>query len=139
MTNYPIEAITTAPPDTNEGDIETIIESAVERAVDRVLAGHLVRLLATSEASRTVASLEPGWRSPVTHALSEDVEPSGSGSQAVSVPEAARMLGISRSHAYEMIQLERLCGIHLGRRIVVPLHSIEEMLRTRGSRNHLHG
>jgi excisionase family DNA binding protein len=55
------------------------------------------------------------------------------------VPEAARILGISRSHAYEMIQLDRLCGVRLGRRIVVPVRSIEEMLQARVSRSDRRG
>jgi excisionase family DNA binding protein len=39
----------------------------------------------------------------------------------VSVPEAARLLGISRTHAYELIARGELPSIRLGRRILVPL------------------
>lgn len=139
MTTPQAKAITTVARPSSKDDIEAIIESAVERAVGRILAGHLIRL-AISEAPRAAASGEPDARSTATDVASHGDAPAVSaGSQAVSVPEAARILGISRSHAYEMIQLDRLCGVHLGRRIVVPVRSIEEMLQARVSRNDRRG
>ena len=46
----------------------------------------------------------------------------------VTVPEAARMLGISRTHAYELVARGELVHLRLGRRIVIPKHAIETML-----------
>jgi excisionase family DNA binding protein len=46
----------------------------------------------------------------------------------VSVPEAARLLGISRTHAYQLVTRGELAHIRLGRRIVVPKRAIETML-----------
>ena len=46
----------------------------------------------------------------------------------VSVPEAARLLGISRTHAYELVARGDLTHVRLGRRIVVPKHAIETLL-----------
>ena len=46
----------------------------------------------------------------------------------VSVPEAARLLGISRTHAYELVARGELAHLRLGRRIVIPKHAIETML-----------
>ena len=46
----------------------------------------------------------------------------------VTVPEAARLLGISRTHAYELVARGELAHLRLGRRIVIPKHAIETML-----------
>ncbi|MHB1536648.1 MAG: helix-turn-helix domain-containing protein [Acidimicrobiales bacterium] len=46
------------------------------------------------------------------------------------VPEAADLLGISRSHAYELIADGKLPAIRLGRRIIVPVDAIERLLAT---------
>jgi excisionase family DNA binding protein len=46
----------------------------------------------------------------------------------VSVPEAARLLGISSTHAYELVACGELTHVRLGRRIVVPKHAIETLL-----------
>jgi len=46
----------------------------------------------------------------------------------VAVPEAARMLGISRSLAYELVARGELPSVRLGRRIVIPTRAIEELL-----------
>ena len=47
-----------------------------------------------------------------------------------SVPEAARVLGISRTHAYGLVARDELVHVRLGRRIVVPRHAIDALLRT---------
>lgn len=44
------------------------------------------------------------------------------------VPEVARLLGISRAHAYELIRIGRVPAIRLGRRVVVPRRSLDEFL-----------
>jgi len=46
----------------------------------------------------------------------------------VTVPEAARLLGISRTHAYELVTRGELAHLRLGRRIVIPKHAIETLL-----------
>jgi excisionase family DNA binding protein len=46
----------------------------------------------------------------------------------VTVPEAARLLGISRTHAYELVARGELTHLRLGRRIVIPKHAIESLL-----------
>jgi excisionase family DNA binding protein len=48
------------------------------------------------------------------------------------VPEAARMLGISRTHAYELVARGDLAHVRLGRRIVVPRHALEKLLGMNG-------
>ncbi|MGZ4753434.1 MAG: helix-turn-helix domain-containing protein [Acidimicrobiia bacterium] len=44
------------------------------------------------------------------------------------VEEAARLLGISRAHAYELVARGELPHLRLGRRVVVPKHAIEALL-----------
>jgi excisionase family DNA binding protein len=51
---------------------------------------------------------------------------------ALSVPEVAEVLGISRAFAYELVARHELPAVRLGRRLVVPLHLIEELLRQGG-------
>lgn len=46
----------------------------------------------------------------------------------VTVPEAARLLAISRSHAYELCARGDLPSVRLGRRIVVPIRPLLAML-----------
>jgi excisionase family DNA binding protein len=53
---------------------------------------------------------------------------SDQGALVVTVPEAAQLLGISRTHAYELVARGDLAAIRLGRRIVVPKHAIESLL-----------
>lgn len=46
----------------------------------------------------------------------------------VTVEEAAQMLGISRSSAYECVHRGELRALRLGRRLVVPRAELEELL-----------
>jgi excisionase family DNA binding protein len=46
----------------------------------------------------------------------------------LTVTEAARLLGISRTHAYELVARGELAHVRLGRRIVVPKHALEALL-----------
>ena len=46
----------------------------------------------------------------------------------VTVEEAAQMLGISRSSAYECVRRGELRALRLGRRLVVPRAALEELL-----------
>ena len=47
---------------------------------------------------------------------------------AVSVDEAARLLGVSRDLAYDLVRRGELPAVRLGRRIVVPRRSLELLL-----------
>ena len=44
------------------------------------------------------------------------------------VSEAARVLGISRAHAYELVARRELPHLRLGRRIVIPRQALDELL-----------
>ena len=46
----------------------------------------------------------------------------------VSVNEAARVLGISRSYAYELVNAGILVPVRLGRRVLIPVAAIEELV-----------
>lgn len=48
----------------------------------------------------------------------------------ISVPETAKLLGISRNLAYELARTGRLPTLRLGRRLLVPRVALEELLRT---------
>lgn len=47
---------------------------------------------------------------------------------AMSVEEAATLLGISRAFAYELVARSELPALRLGRRIVVPRKAVETMV-----------
>lgn len=53
---------------------------------------------------------------------------SGTGRRVWSVEEAARLLGISRAHAYELVARGDLPHLRLGRRIVVPKQALDALL-----------
>lgn len=44
------------------------------------------------------------------------------------VTQTATLLGISRTHAYELVARGDLAHVRLGRRIVVPRHAVEQLL-----------
>lgn len=46
----------------------------------------------------------------------------------ISVPEAARRLGIGRNHGYECAKRGEIPTIRLGKRMVVPVAALERML-----------
>lgn len=45
-----------------------------------------------------------------------------------SVPEVARLLGINRNTAYELVARGQIPSIKLGRRVLVPRKTFEQML-----------
>ena len=47
---------------------------------------------------------------------------------AVSVPEAGRLLGLSRSSAYEAVKRGDIPSVRIGGRVLVPLHRLEELV-----------
>lgn len=54
--------------------------------------------------------------------------PEGSAPLAVSVPEAARLIGLSRSSAYEAVKRGDIPSVRIGGRVLVPLRRLEEMI-----------
>lgn len=48
----------------------------------------------------------------------------------LSVSEAARLLGVSRALAYELVARGELPSLRLGRRVVVPRKALERLLDT---------
>ncbi len=46
----------------------------------------------------------------------------------LSVPEAAKLLGISRGLAYELARSGRLPALRFGRRLLIPRAALEKML-----------
>jgi excisionase family DNA binding protein len=52
----------------------------------------------------------------------------------LSVPEAAAQLGISRSHAYDLVRAKELPHLRLGRRIVIPRAQLEAWILDHGER-----
>ncbi len=153
-------------------DIQFLIDVAVERAIDRLLAAQLSRIGPRPPILSSVDHNQPsidrgatpllgpvrtnspsnGWPTGTANAWGarpdrpEQTPPGvpprgdpGGAEQAariptpqpnrtVTVPEAARMVGISRSHAYDLIHRGELAGVRLGRRIVVPISAIDKML-----------
>lgn len=50
------------------------------------------------------------------------------------VTQTATLLGISRTHAYELVARGDLAHVRLGRRIVVPRHALEQLLNVVAAR-----
>jgi len=57
----------------------------------------------------------------------------------LSVYEAARVLGISRTTAYECVRTGELPAVRLGRRLVIPKSAISDLLSGRPSTAHAVG
>ncbi len=54
------------------------------------------------------------------------------GKATLTVPEAAKMLGLGRNSAYEAVRNGTLPSIRFGKRIVIPLLAVERLLREPG-------
>ena len=50
----------------------------------------------------------------------------------LTVPQAAQMLGIGRSAAYEAARTGQIPTLRIGRRLVVPIKALERLLEGRG-------
>lgn len=48
---------------------------------------------------------------------------------ALSVPEAARLLGIGKTSMYELISSGAIVKAKIGRRTVIPFHAVEAFLQ----------
>jgi len=46
----------------------------------------------------------------------------------ISVPEAARMLGVSRNFCYELVKQKQIPVIRFGKRILIPKIALEKLL-----------
>lgn len=46
----------------------------------------------------------------------------------VTVEEAARLLGVSRAFAYELVARKELPSVRLGRRVIIPRRALERLL-----------
>jgi excisionase family DNA binding protein len=55
--------------------------------------------------------------------------PLAGASATMSVDAAARYLGISRSHAYDLVRAGEIPHLKLGRRIVIPRRELDAMIR----------
>jgi excisionase family DNA binding protein len=51
----------------------------------------------------------------------------------LSIPEAARLIGVSRSQVYVLMDAGELSSIKLGRRRLIPTASVRELLARLGS------
>lgn len=51
----------------------------------------------------------------------------------VSVPEAARMLGLSRSSTYAAVQRGEIPSVRVGGRVLIPLLRLEELINGEAS------
>ena len=69
------------------------------------------------------------WRHGLEEHMNETAATKpGEGRLVWTVEEAARLLGISRAHAYELVARDELPHLRLGRRLVVPKHAIEALI-----------
>ncbi|MBI5738846.1 MAG: helix-turn-helix domain-containing protein [Mycolicibacterium neoaurum] len=53
----------------------------------------------------------------------------------ITVERAGRLLGISRGLAYDLVRRGEIPAVRLGRRLVVPAHAIDEILRDRSAQS----
>lgn len=61
-----------------------------------------------------------------------DLDSSAPTSLAVSVDEAGRLLGVSRDLVYDLVARGEVVAVRLGRRLVVPRKSLDELLAGAG-------
>ncbi len=50
---------------------------------------------------------------------------------AYSVDEVAQLLGVSRGHAFAMVHQGRLRAVRFGKRLLIPVRAVEELLAER--------
>ena len=88
--------------------------------------------------ARSAPSSKWGAELPCTGRKNQmPVSSESNGPLAVSVAVAATLLGISRSHAYELAASGELPCIRLGRRVLVPMEEITRLLSPQPAPNRL--
>ncbi len=63
----------------------------------------------------------------------EPVPNQGNECLTISVENAAKLLGISRGLAYEMVRQKKIPALHFGRIIRVPRYALESLLNAQGA------
>jgi excisionase family DNA binding protein len=111
-----------------------VVDTPVPATVTAALAGAGYRLAAQTarhaiytpggpgaiETDTGEAQAATGWPSPQQRRHGDK--------GALSVTEAAAVLGVSRSHAYELVRTGGIPHLRLGRRILIPKHSLHQLL-----------
>ena len=62
----------------------------------------------------------------------DPVSKTSRGRATLTLPEAAHVLGISRSTAYELARTGKLPVLRLGRRLVIPTDALDRLLESAG-------
>jgi excisionase family DNA binding protein len=68
---------------------------------------------------------QPNRMRPMQHTTAENSEP---GRRTLTVPEAAKVLGIGRTAAYEAAHTGEIPTIRVGKRILVPVAALNRLL-----------
>jgi excisionase family DNA binding protein len=103
-------------------------EPSVEMDLGEVSSERLTAFLdalAALVARHVVAELEAERR---PHALLGDARVSATPAATITIKEAAAVLGIKPSHAYELARRGEIPVLRLGRRVVVPRVALDELL-----------
>jgi len=80
--------------------------------------------------ARRVESAESEWSPPDRISPDAPVADVPTGRLTLSVEEAAECLGVGRSAMCEAVRLGRVPVVRLGRRILVPVHGLQQWLAT---------
>jgi excisionase family DNA binding protein len=81
--------------------------------------------------NRSSAAAEPARGLAIVRGAGEGVPIVGAATRlTLTVEEAAALIGISRAQAYRCVRSGQLRAVQLGRRIVVPVVAVEQLLGT---------
>ena len=111
----------------HDDDDIVIITKPMSSTVHEVLTAAGFRVVATT-AHHTVYSLAPESRGDAA-AQQDVVKPPSADRAALTVADAAHLLGISTSHAYHLVQTGSVPAVRLGRRVLIPRHALDDLLR----------
>ena len=78
--------------------------------------------------ARRADSIESEWPAPNQPSPEALTDHAPSGRLALSVEEAAECLGVGRSAMYEAVKLGRVPVVRFGRRVLVPVHGLQQWL-----------
>jgi excisionase family DNA binding protein len=104
-------------------DASTSLDQAIAAARQH---GHSWRAIANAAGIPSKHSTDEA--ATASHKQTREVDMSTIGRQALTVTEAAEILGISRALAYELVSRGDIPALRLGRRLVVPRKAIDAML-----------